>query len=82
MYCCRGVLHTPRIVPLCNIVAAVCDVVYAVLYRAYAIRPYKWRKTKAVKIKFDVRKTMSYAGKIMSDIIQITSDLFPPLANL
>ena len=40
---------------------------YAVLYRAYAIRPYKWRNTQidysfqnATKITFDVRKTTSY----------------------
>ena len=36
----------------------------------------------APKIIFDVGKTMSYAGKIISDIIQITSDLFLPFANV
>ena len=30
----------------------------------------------------DVRKTMSYVGKIISDIIQTTSDLFSPPANI
>ena len=30
----------------------------------------------------DIGKTTSYAGKIMSDIIQITSDLFFAVANL
>ena len=33
------------------------------------------------KTTFDVGKTMSYAGKIMSDIIQTTSDLFLPFAS-
>ena len=31
--------------------------VHAAAYRAYAIRPYKWRKTKAPKNTFDVGKT-------------------------
>ena len=31
---------------------------------------------KRPKTTSDIRKTMSYAGKIISDIIQITSDLF------
>gem|GEM_PF-3018310 len=35
---------------------------------------YFFRNTR--KIIFDVGKTMSYAGKIMSDVIQIISDLF------
>ena len=61
--------------------AIVCDAVYAVAYRAYAICPYKWRKTNTAKITFDVRKTMSDVEKIISDIIQTTSDLFSPLAN-
>ena len=61
----------------------------AVAYRAYAIRPYKWRKSKTArlsqntpKIIFDVGKTMSYVEKIMSDIIQTTSDLFFAFANI
>ena len=49
---------------------------YAMAYRAYAIRPYKWRKTKAPKTTSDIRKTMSDVEKIISDIIQTTSDLF------
>ena len=53
----------------------------AVAYRAYAIRPYKWHKTNIGKITFDVGKTMSYVEKIISDIIQTTSDLFSPLCN-
>ena len=57
------------------------DTRYVVAYRAYAIRPYKWRKTNTAKITFDVGKTMSYVGKIMSDIIQTTSDLFLPITN-
>ena len=56
--------------------------VHAVAYRAYAIRPYKWRKTKVGKSTFDAGKTMSDVGKIMSDIIQTTSDLFSPTTIL
>ena len=66
---------------------AVCGVAHAVAYRAYAIRPYNLRKTKincyfpnTSKNTFDIGKTMSYVEKIMSDIIQITSDLFSALA--
>ena len=58
------------------------DAVYAVAYRAYAIRPYNFRKTNTAKIIFDVGKTMSYVEKIMSDIIQTTSDLFLSTCNL
>gem|GEM_PF-1388838 len=81
-YICRGIWHTPKIAPICNVVAEACDAVWAVVYRAYAIRPYKWRKTNTPKITFDVGKTMSDVEKIMSDIIQTTSDLFSPLANI
>lgn len=35
------------------------DAVCTVAHKAYAIRPYKRRKTNAPKITFDVRKTMS-----------------------
>ena len=66
----------------------VCDVVWAAVYRAYAIRPYNFRKTKIVRIFpntrkniSDLRKTMSDVGKITSDIIRTASDLFPPFAN-
>ncbi|GEM_PF-4402248 len=34
------------------------------------------------KTAWDMGKTTSYAGKIMSDIIQTTSDLFSAVANL
>ena len=68
---------------------ATCDAVYAVAYRAYAIRPCNYCKTiiacsfpNIPKITFDAEKTMSYVEKIMSDVIQITSDLFSPLANI
>ena len=62
--------------------AEVCDAVLAVAYRAYAIRPYNFRKTKVAKITWDIGKTMSYVEKIMSDIIQTTSDLFCTLCNV
>ncbi len=71
-----------RIARVCNVVAVVCGMVHAAAYRAYAIRPYKWRKTNTAKNTFDVGKTMSYVEKIMSDIIQTTSDLFSPIANI
>ncbi len=74
----RGVWHTPEVRKLCYAAAAVCDVVHAMAYRAYATRPYKWRKTIIAKITWDMGKTMSHVGKIMSDIIQTTSDLFSP----
>ncbi len=45
-----------------NIASTVCNAVRAVAYRAYAIRPYKSRKTNTAKPTFD-------AGKIISDII-------------
>ena len=60
---------------------AVCGAVYAVAYRACAIRPYNLRKNNTVKNTFDVVNTTSYAGKIMSGIIQTTSDLFLPITN-
>ena len=57
--------------------------------RAYALRHDNWRKTLIVhpfqippKTIFDAGKTMSYVEKIMSDIIQITSDLFSAIANV
>ena len=62
--------------------AMVCRAVHAVAYRAYAIRSYKWRKTIIVrpfpnspKNTFDVGKTVSNVEKIISDIIQTTSDI-------
>ena len=55
--------------------AVACDVVHAVAHRAYAIRPYKWRKPNTAKNIFDVGKTMSDVEKIISDIIQTTSDI-------
>jgi len=51
------------------------------VYRAYAIRPYKSRKTNTAKTTFDVGKTMSYVEKIMSDVIQTTSDIIFTIAN-
>ena len=33
------------------------------------------------KTTWDMGKTMSYVEKIMSDVIQTTSDLFLPIAN-
>jgi len=59
-----------------------CGTVHAVMYKADAIRPYKWRKTNIAKTIFDAGKTMSYVEKIISDIIQTTSDLFPPTCNV
>ena len=76
-----GVLHTPQIAKVCNVATMVRGAVHAVVYRAYAIRPYKWRKTQATKTTSDMGKTMSGVEKIMSDIIQTTSDLFSPLCN-
>ena len=77
-----------RIAPLGNAMAVVGDAVLAMVYRAYAIRPYKWRKTiiahpfpNSPKTTSDAGKTTSYAGKIMSDVIQTTSDLFSPICN-
>ncbi len=62
--------------------AVVCGAAHAVAYRAYAIRPYNFRKTIIVrpfpnspKNTFDVGKTMSYVEKIISDIIKTTSDI-------
>ncbi len=53
----------------------VCDVVWAVVYRAYAIRPYNFRKTKIVRIFPNTRKNIS-------DMRKTTSDLFSPLSNI
>ena len=67
---------------------------YAPTYIPYAIknniyRSHNFRKSKTedyfqntTKITFDVGKTVSYVEKIMSDIIQTTSDLFSPFASL
>ena len=41
----RGVWHTPEVRKLCYVMAAGCCMVRAVVYRAYAIRPYNSRKT-------------------------------------
>ena len=67
----------------CNRVFSLCGVAHAAMYRANAVSPCNFRKTiialpfpNTSKTTFDVGKTMSYAGKIMSDIIQTTSDLF------
>ncbi len=59
----RGVLHTPGLRRLCNISAEVCDMVHAVAYRAYATRPYKWRKTVIAHSFQNSRKIMSDVGK-------------------
>ena len=66
-----------------------CGAVHAVACRAYAIRPYDFRKTQinchflnTPKTTWDMKKTMSHVGKIMSDVIQTTSDLFPAVANV
>ena len=75
-------MHTPKIAPFCNVAVVVCGAVCAVVYRAYVIRPYKWRKTKAAKTTSDVGKTMSDVEKIISDIIQTTSDLFSATCNV
>ncbi len=40
-----------------NIASTVCNAVRAVAYRAYAIRPYKRRKTNTAKTAFDIEKT-------------------------
>ena len=65
------------------------NAVHALAYRAYAIRPYKWRKTQIgnsfsniPKTTSDVGKTMSYVEKITSDIIQTTSDQIFVFANM
>ena len=77
----RGKSLLLRIFCLRNAVCAVAD-------RACAIRPCNFRKSTIAhffqntpKITFDVGKTMSYAGKIMSDIIQTTSDLFSAVSS-
>ena len=79
----------PELRGLCNVSTAVCNAVWAAAYRVYAIRPYKWRKSKIdylfhniPKTTSDIRKTMSYAGKIISDIIKTTSDLFFAPCNI
>ena len=76
LQCCCGGLH------------CLYGVVWVVAYRAYAIRPYKWRKAiiahsfqNTPKTTSDVGKTMSYVEKIMSDIIKTTSDLFSAFAS-
>ena len=68
--------------------AVVCGTVHAVAYRAYAIRPYNFRKTKVgylfrniPKTTWDVGKTMSYVEKIISDIIKTTSDIIFAICN-
>ena len=43
--------------PLLKYSVLVCGAAHAVAYRAYAIRPYKWRKTNTAKTTFDVGKT-------------------------
>ncbi len=72
----RGVWHTPEVRRLYNVAVAVCDAVYAMVYRAYAIRPYNFRKIIIARIfpnipktTSDIGKTTSYVEKIMSDII-------------
>ncbi len=57
-------MHTPRIAPLCIVMAVLAGALQAMAYRAYAIRPYKWRKTiiaypfpNTLKIISDVGKT-------------------------
>ena len=65
-----------------NAATEVCGAVHAVAYGANAIRPYGGAKPNTPKAIWDMGKTMSYAGKIMSDIIQTTSDLFSAVANL
>ena len=52
-----------RIAWVTQVSAAVCGAACAAAYRAYAIRPYKRRKTKVAKTTFDAGKTISYAGK-------------------
>ncbi len=78
----RGVWHTPWVAWFLQSNAVICDAVLAVAYRAYAMRPYNFRKTNTAKNTFDVVKTMSDVEKITSDIIQTTSDLFLSFANL
>ena len=60
----------------CVIYATVCGAVHAAAYRANAISLRNWCKTEigchfqnAPKTTSDLEKTMSYAGKIMSDIV-------------
>ncbi len=40
-----------------DVMAVACGAFLAVAYRAYAIRPYNFRKTNTAKITFDVGKT-------------------------
>ncbi len=63
--------------------------VHAVAYRAYAIRPYKRRKPSTdyffqniPKTIWDMGKTTSYVEKIISDIIQTTSDIILAVCNV
>ena len=46
------------------------------------LRPWRGASPNTAKTTSDVGKTMSYVEKIISDIIQTTSDLFSPLANI
>ena len=78
-----------RIARVLQCLAVVCDTFQATAYRAYAIRPYKWRKTiiahafpNTPKTTWDIGKTTSDAGKIMSDVENPTSDIIFSISNL
>ncbi len=79
----------------CDAVHAVAYRAYAIRPYIYTVTDYhifasfgNWRKTiiahsfpNTPKTTSDVEKTMSYVGKIISDIIQTTSDLFSLTCN-
>ena len=55
----RGVLHTPWIAPLCNVVTTVRGVLWAVTYRAYATR---WNHRNTLCRLFIPKHPESYIG--------------------
>ncbi len=70
-----------RIARVCDVAIKVCGAACAAVYRAYAIRPYKRRKTKVAKTTSNVEKTISYVEKIISDIIHTISDMVFPMSD-
>ena len=77
---------------LCGGVQGVCNTplhIYHIQSKDNIHRSYNFRKTQicchfqnASKTTWDIGKTMSYVEKIISDIIETTSDLFSTFANI